>query len=95
MSSPSGLAVEQESGSTLAVDDIVPVLNSRRFERHKARLPMELMHGGMGFIQPEDTPITNLDEKVARTAVSGAEEVLARIHEPPRQDSGVSAALQK
>jgi len=33
---------------------------------------MELMHGGMGFIQPEDTPITNLDEKVARTAVEAA-----------------------
>jgi ATP-dependent Clp protease ATP-binding subunit ClpB len=33
---------------------------------------MELMHGGMGFIQPEDKPITNLDEKVARTAVEAA-----------------------
>ncbi len=32
----------------------------------------ELMHGGMGFIQPEDKPITNLDEKVARTAVEAA-----------------------
>src|SRR5258708_18792601 len=32
----------------------------------------ELMHGGMGFIQPEDKPMTTLDEKVARTAVEAA-----------------------
>ncbi len=32
----------------------------------------ELMHGGMGFIQPEDKPKTNLDEKVERTAVEAA-----------------------
>ncbi len=32
----------------------------------------ELMHGGMGFIQPEDKPITNLNEKVERTAVEAA-----------------------
>ncbi len=32
----------------------------------------ELMHGGMGFIQPDDKPITNLDEKVERTAVEAA-----------------------
>src|SRR6267143_509704 len=32
----------------------------------------ELMHGGMGFIQPEDKPMTNLDEKVERTAVEAA-----------------------
>jgi ATP-dependent Clp protease ATP-binding subunit ClpB len=31
-----------------------------------------LMHGGMGFIQPEDKPMTNLDEKVERTAVEAA-----------------------
>src|SRR4030081_2813911 len=32
----------------------------------------ELMHGGMGFIQPEDKPMTGLDIKVARTAVEAA-----------------------
>jgi ATP-dependent Clp protease ATP-binding subunit ClpB len=32
----------------------------------------ELMQGGMGFIQPEDTPMTGLDVKVARTAVEAA-----------------------
>ena len=32
----------------------------------------ELMHGGMGFIQPEDKPMTSLDEKVKRTAVEAA-----------------------
>src|SRR6267142_4971780 len=32
----------------------------------------ELMHGGMGFIQPGDKPRTNLDEKVERTAVEAA-----------------------
>ena len=32
----------------------------------------ELMRGGMGFIQPEDIPMTGLDEKVARTAVEAA-----------------------
>jgi ATP-dependent Clp protease ATP-binding subunit ClpB len=32
----------------------------------------ELIHGGMGFIQPEDKPLTNLDEKVERTAVEAA-----------------------
>jgi len=32
----------------------------------------ELMHGGMGFIQPEDKPMTGLDVKVARTAVEAA-----------------------
>ena len=32
----------------------------------------ELMHGGMGFIQPEDKPMTFLDEKVGRTAVEAA-----------------------
>ena len=32
----------------------------------------ELMHGGMGFIQPEDKPMTNLDERVERTAVEAA-----------------------
>jgi ATP-dependent Clp protease ATP-binding subunit ClpB len=32
----------------------------------------ELMHGGMGFIQPEDRPMTNLDVKVTRTAVEAA-----------------------
>src|SRR5260370_31708918 len=30
------------------------------------------MQGGMGFIQPEDKPMTNLDEKVERTAVEAA-----------------------
>jgi ATP-dependent Clp protease ATP-binding subunit ClpB len=33
---------------------------------------MELMQGGMGFIQPKDKPITGLDEKVERTAVEAA-----------------------
>src|SRR5437879_12403377 len=33
---------------------------------------MELMHGGMGFIQPEDKPMMGLDEKVARTGVEAA-----------------------
>ena len=33
---------------------------------------MELMQGGMGFIQPKDKPDTNLDEKVERTAVEAA-----------------------
>jgi ATP-dependent Clp protease ATP-binding subunit ClpB len=32
----------------------------------------ELMHGGMGFIQPEDKPMAGLDVKVARTAVEAA-----------------------
>src|ERR1700682_3241959 len=32
----------------------------------------ELMHGGMGFIQPGDKPRTNLDDKVKRTAVEAA-----------------------
>jgi ATP-dependent Clp protease ATP-binding subunit ClpB len=32
----------------------------------------ELMQGGMGFIQPKDTPTTGLDEKVERTAVEAA-----------------------
>jgi ATP-dependent Clp protease ATP-binding subunit ClpA len=32
----------------------------------------ELMHGGMGFIQPEDMPMTGLGVKVARTAVEAA-----------------------
>ena len=32
----------------------------------------ELMRGGMGFIHPEDIPMTGLDEKVARTAVEAA-----------------------
>src|ERR1700683_1096774 len=32
----------------------------------------ELMHGGMGFIQPTDKPITGLDEKVERTAMEAA-----------------------
>jgi len=52
----------------------------------------ELLHGGMGFVQPEDQATTGLEVKVARTAVgSGAEEVLAGIHESPRQDRGVSS----
>src|SRR3981189_2466162 len=29
----------------------------------------ELMHGGMGFVQPTDMPSTGLDQKVERTAV--------------------------
>lgn len=32
----------------------------------------DLMHGGMGFIQPKDKVITGLDEKVERTAVEAA-----------------------
>ena len=32
----------------------------------------ELMHGGMGFIKPDDKPISNLNEKVERTAVEAA-----------------------
>jgi ATP-dependent Clp protease ATP-binding subunit ClpB len=32
----------------------------------------ELMTGGMGFIQPKDKPITDLDQKVERTAVEAA-----------------------
>jgi ATP-dependent Clp protease ATP-binding subunit ClpA len=32
----------------------------------------ELMHGGMGFIQPKDKPMAGLDVKVARTAVEAA-----------------------
>jgi ATP-dependent Clp protease ATP-binding subunit ClpB len=32
----------------------------------------ELMHGGMGFVQPADTPSTGLDQKVERTAVEAA-----------------------
>jgi len=32
----------------------------------------ELMQGGMGFIQPKDKPVTNLDQKVERTAVEAA-----------------------
>ena len=33
---------------------------------------MELMQGGMGFIQPKDMPATGLDEKVERTALEAA-----------------------
>jgi len=33
---------------------------------------MELMQGGMGFVQPEDKPATGLDEKVERAAVEAA-----------------------
>jgi len=32
----------------------------------------ELMTGGMGFIQPKDTPATGLDQKVERTAMEAA-----------------------
>jgi ATP-dependent Clp protease ATP-binding subunit ClpA len=32
----------------------------------------ELMHGGMGFIKPDDKPISNLNEKGERTAVEAA-----------------------
>ena len=32
----------------------------------------DLMHGGMGFIQPKDKSATGLDEKVERTAVEAA-----------------------
>ena len=32
----------------------------------------ELMQGGMGFIQPKDTPAAGLDEKVERTAIEAA-----------------------
>src|SRR5208282_3703153 len=32
----------------------------------------ELMHGGMGFVQPTDKPATGLDEKVERTAMEAA-----------------------
>jgi ATP-dependent Clp protease ATP-binding subunit ClpA len=32
----------------------------------------ELMQGGMGFVQPKDTPAAGLDEKVERTAVEAA-----------------------
>ena len=32
----------------------------------------ELMHGGMGFVQPEDKPMTGLHVKVARTALEAA-----------------------
>jgi len=31
-----------------------------------------LMQGGMGFIQPKDKPVTDLDQKVERTAVEAA-----------------------
>src|SRR5512137_1250732 len=32
----------------------------------------EMMTGGMGFVQPKDKPITDLDQKVERTAVEAA-----------------------
>ena len=32
----------------------------------------ELMTGGMGFIQPKDKPVTDLDQKVEKTAVDAA-----------------------
>ena len=32
----------------------------------------ELMHGGMGFVQPGDAPVVGLDQKVERTAVEAA-----------------------
>jgi ATP-dependent Clp protease ATP-binding subunit ClpB len=32
----------------------------------------ELMTGGMGFVQPKDKPVTDLDQKVERTAVEAA-----------------------
>src|SRR5260370_9902626 len=37
----------------------------------------ELMHGGMCFIQPEDMPMTGLDDKVAPTAVEAARRKLS------------------
>src|SRR5205807_2605078 len=33
---------------------------------------VELMQGGMGFVQPADKPVSGLDEKVERTAVEAA-----------------------
>ena len=33
---------------------------------------MEMMNGGMGFIQPKDKPAAGVDEKVERTAVEAA-----------------------
>jgi ATP-dependent Clp protease ATP-binding subunit ClpA len=33
---------------------------------------MELMQGGMGFVQPKDKPATGLNEKVERTALEAA-----------------------
>jgi ATP-dependent Clp protease ATP-binding subunit ClpB len=33
---------------------------------------MELMNGGMGFVQSEDKPMANLDQRVERTAVEAA-----------------------
>jgi ATP-dependent Clp protease ATP-binding subunit ClpB len=33
---------------------------------------MELMQGGMGFVQPKDIPATGLDERVERTAMEAA-----------------------
>src|ERR1700758_1656391 len=32
----------------------------------------ELMNGGMGFVQPKDKPVTDLDQKAERTAVEAA-----------------------
>jgi len=38
----------------------------------------ELMHGRMGFVQPEDMPMTGLDAKVERTAVEAARKNFSR-----------------
>src|SRR5262249_23543879 len=38
----------------------------------------ELMQGGMGFIQPKDKPVTDLGEKVERTAVEAARSKFSR-----------------
>jgi len=39
---------------------------------------MELMQGGMGFVQPKDKPATGLDEKVERAAVEAARRKFSR-----------------
>ena len=39
----------------------------------------DLMHGGMGFVQPADKPTKGLDEKVEKRAVEAARR---KFHEP-------------
>src|SRR2546426_6689259 len=45
----------------------------------------ELMSGGMGFVQPNDKPVTGLDLKVKGRRRSCTAQIFARIHEPPGQ----------
>src|SRR5246500_2391319 len=50
----------------------------------------ELMHGGMGFVQPTDKPEAGLDQKVERTAVeAGRRKVFPGVLKPVGKGGGV------